>query len=233
MLVVATKIDALSDEAQLKRLRQYCRRKKLPFLAISAVAGRPAGAGPATGRGVFDRPGEPGPAEPPRRSNHERQPVRGRAARRHPGRHVRSRAQRPPASWPGGGAPAGAGSKSTSWSATSPPHKLGRLSRPPCTALPWWPWPPGAARRGPLHPGVGAGDRGRLHHRHAGRFRAHLGLAAGQPDCVPGGRGLLAGLPSLEGGGPPDAGLPFPFRGRGPVSLPDLTPRPPPRGRAG
>ena len=39
MLVVATKIDALSDETQLKRLRQYCRRKKLPFLAISAVAG--------------------------------------------------------------------------------------------------------------------------------------------------------------------------------------------------
>ena len=39
MLVVATKIDALSDDTQFKRLRQYCRRKKLPFLAISAVAG--------------------------------------------------------------------------------------------------------------------------------------------------------------------------------------------------
>jgi GTPase len=39
MLVVATKLDALSDETQLKRLRQYCRRKKLPFLAISAVSG--------------------------------------------------------------------------------------------------------------------------------------------------------------------------------------------------
>jgi GTP-binding protein len=38
-VVVATKIDALSDDGQLKRLRLHCRRRKQPFLAISAVSG--------------------------------------------------------------------------------------------------------------------------------------------------------------------------------------------------
>jgi GTP-binding protein len=38
-VTVATKIDALSDDGQLRRLRQYCRRKKMPFQAISAVSG--------------------------------------------------------------------------------------------------------------------------------------------------------------------------------------------------
>jgi len=38
-LVVATKLDAVSDNAQLKRLRLHCRRRKQPFLAVSAVSG--------------------------------------------------------------------------------------------------------------------------------------------------------------------------------------------------
>jgi len=39
-LVVASKIDALSDEYKLTRLRNMCRRCRLPFLAISAVTGQ-------------------------------------------------------------------------------------------------------------------------------------------------------------------------------------------------
>ena len=38
-LVVATKLDAVSDNAQRKRLRLHCRRRKQPFLAVSAVSG--------------------------------------------------------------------------------------------------------------------------------------------------------------------------------------------------
>jgi GTP-binding protein len=38
-IVVATKIDALDDPARLERLRTHVRRKRLPFVAISAVSG--------------------------------------------------------------------------------------------------------------------------------------------------------------------------------------------------
>ncbi len=36
-VVIATKIDALEDAGALERLKSYCRRRRLPFLAISAV----------------------------------------------------------------------------------------------------------------------------------------------------------------------------------------------------
>ena len=38
-IVVATKIDALDDPARLDRLRRHVRKKKLPFVKISAVSG--------------------------------------------------------------------------------------------------------------------------------------------------------------------------------------------------
>lgn len=39
-LVVASKIDVLDDPRKLSRLRAMCRRRKLPFLSISAVTGQ-------------------------------------------------------------------------------------------------------------------------------------------------------------------------------------------------
>ncbi len=39
MIVVATKLDATTDRARLKALRAFCKRRKLEFHAISAVAG--------------------------------------------------------------------------------------------------------------------------------------------------------------------------------------------------
>jgi GTPase len=39
-LIVASKIDALSDPRKLSRLKSMCTRKKLPFLGISAVTGQ-------------------------------------------------------------------------------------------------------------------------------------------------------------------------------------------------
>jgi GTP-binding protein len=39
-LVIASKIDALSDPRKLSRLKSMCTRKKLPFLGISAVTGQ-------------------------------------------------------------------------------------------------------------------------------------------------------------------------------------------------
>jgi GTPase len=39
-LIVASKIDALADPGKLSRLKSMCTRKKLPFLAISAVTGQ-------------------------------------------------------------------------------------------------------------------------------------------------------------------------------------------------
>jgi GTPase len=39
-LIIASKIDALSDPRRLSRLKSMCTRKKLPFLAISAVTGQ-------------------------------------------------------------------------------------------------------------------------------------------------------------------------------------------------
>jgi GTP-binding protein len=38
-IVVATKIDALDDPARPDRLRRHVRKKKLPFVKISAVSG--------------------------------------------------------------------------------------------------------------------------------------------------------------------------------------------------
>ena len=38
-IVVATKIDALDDPARLDSLRRHVRKKRLPFLEISAVSG--------------------------------------------------------------------------------------------------------------------------------------------------------------------------------------------------
>jgi GTP-binding protein len=38
-IVVATKIDALDDPARLESLRRHVRKKRLPFLPISAVSG--------------------------------------------------------------------------------------------------------------------------------------------------------------------------------------------------
>lgn len=42
-LVVASKVDALSDPARLSRLKAMCARRKLPFLAVSAVTGQGIG----------------------------------------------------------------------------------------------------------------------------------------------------------------------------------------------
>jgi GTPase len=39
-LIVASKIDALSDPCKLSRLKSMCTRRKLPFLGISAVTGQ-------------------------------------------------------------------------------------------------------------------------------------------------------------------------------------------------
>jgi GTPase len=39
-LVVASKIDVLSDPRKISRLRSMCNRRKLPFLSISAVTGQ-------------------------------------------------------------------------------------------------------------------------------------------------------------------------------------------------
>lgn len=38
-VIVATKMDARSDDGQWQSLRRYCQRKKIPFAAISAVSG--------------------------------------------------------------------------------------------------------------------------------------------------------------------------------------------------